>query len=998
MAESSDDSSIFETPELDEIVVMVILVIALTLSYALFPVLADSAPLNNEFGVESNSGGDNLTGDNTQSDDNLTNNSNQSGDASSGTAGGSLSRASSYRISGRLYRNQNASILFVGHSPHRVYWRQDAYQTFTGTGWKRKEGLDRFTSESRDVQRTSETFSTTVQLHGEATALPTVWEPTAYHNLSQPVYTTATGGLKTKKPVPAGTSYELEVSRPVRDQETLRKTELDPTGINSTYTQLPENTSPLISQFTESITEDAETPYGKARAIEHWLESNKEYSLNISRPKDENIVNSFIFDMEKGYCQYFASSMVVMLRSQGIPARYVAGFAPGEKVDNNTYVVRENKGHAWVEVFISDVGWVRMDPTPLDGRTAADRRQRAKSDQSFSEVSDQYSLELNRSLKPGVAVTVTVRRGRQSAGGVQVQFNGELVGTTNEAGNVTAQVPYDENLTISLKNQPVRTSFGLPPKTNFQRSAESQSSRQTLAATTQANDEDKTNSGYTETFQLPSNVSFRIQDTPVSGHPITIQVLVADVPLRNGTVKLNGTSMGRTDDNGTIQFRIPTSVGNTAMLTAERGEIQGQKQLRIDAKPPIANAGPNLTVHSFEEFTLNGSASHDDTRITNYSWDVDNDDIFELTGQTVTHNYSQTGSRTVRLRVEDAAENTDTDTVRISVEPQNTTVELSIEPPAPLPVALPGMPVAVSVTQNGTPVENARILINDQLVGSTTNGTLILSLPLANQATIQASYQGSRATTQLSGLFRNLAIIVVAAVLLLFATYKILTRYFETLNRLFHFILSMVYYARDKFPNAIVSIAHYLGDILEEIRVMSLLEVCHRLRKSLPTLSLAVLITNSKSSLDKLRLFILHLLQDTEHQQGVDNTSTAVSFSESAQDTDPPPIMTIREVWREFIRQVHPSQLHTRTPGEVARYAIGQGYPEQPVFTITEAFRETEYGNRTPSESTLTHAGNALDRIENSQESYPSHGTQGSDNPEDDTESKTGDSEGDGSQ
>ena len=83
------------------------------------------------------------------------------------------------------------------------------------------------------------------------------------------------------------------------------------------------------------------------------------------------MADTFIFEMEEGYCEYFATAMTTMLRTQGIPARYTVGYTTGQEIDDNTYEVRGMNAHAWVEVYFPEVGWVRFDPTPGGERLEA---------------------------------------------------------------------------------------------------------------------------------------------------------------------------------------------------------------------------------------------------------------------------------------------------------------------------------------------------------------------------------------------------------------------------------------------------------------------------------------------------------------------------------------------------------------------------------------------------------------------------------------------------
>lgn len=129
-----------------------------------------------------------------------------------------------------------------------------------------------------------------------------------------------------------------------------------------------------IQQLADQIVAQAGavTPYDKAKAIESWLRVNITYNEAIPQPP-ENIdpVEWFLFELREGYCNYYASAMILMLRSQGIPARMAAGFAQGEfDAATGQYLVRERDAHTWVEVYFPSYGWVEFEPTsaqqPLD--------------------------------------------------------------------------------------------------------------------------------------------------------------------------------------------------------------------------------------------------------------------------------------------------------------------------------------------------------------------------------------------------------------------------------------------------------------------------------------------------------------------------------------------------------------------------------------------------------------------------------------------------------
>ena len=114
------------------------------------------------------------------------------------------------------------------------------------------------------------------------------------------------------------------------------------------------------------------SPAERARRLENHLMENYSYTLDFMGRSADNPIEDFLFRYRSGQCEYFASSMVLMLRSQGIPARLVTGFLGGEyNPFEGYYIVRENNAHAWVEAYLAGEGWRIFDPTPPAGRPAA---------------------------------------------------------------------------------------------------------------------------------------------------------------------------------------------------------------------------------------------------------------------------------------------------------------------------------------------------------------------------------------------------------------------------------------------------------------------------------------------------------------------------------------------------------------------------------------------------------------------------------------------------
>jgi transglutaminase-like putative cysteine protease len=130
--------------------------------------------------------------------------------------------------------------------------------------------------------------------------------------------------------------------------------------------------TPRISTLAAQVM-DQGTPAERARRVELFLTENYTYTLNFSGRSAANPIEDFLFRYKSGQCEYFASSMVLMLRSQGIPARLVTGFLGGDyNPFEGYYIVRGNNAHAWVEAYLGTEGWRVFDPTPPAGRPAAE--------------------------------------------------------------------------------------------------------------------------------------------------------------------------------------------------------------------------------------------------------------------------------------------------------------------------------------------------------------------------------------------------------------------------------------------------------------------------------------------------------------------------------------------------------------------------------------------------------------------------------------------------
>lgn len=138
-----------------------------------------------------------------------------------------------------------------------------------------------------------------------------------------------------------------------------------PTEITDRYLQLPRSLPSRIKTLAEKIAGDLPTPYDQAAAITTYLRNEMTYVSPIPEPPSgQDPVDWFLFKNKQGFCQYYASAEVLLLRSLGIPARYSVGYAQGEPDETRTnFIVREKESHAWPEVYFPGIGWVEFEPT-----------------------------------------------------------------------------------------------------------------------------------------------------------------------------------------------------------------------------------------------------------------------------------------------------------------------------------------------------------------------------------------------------------------------------------------------------------------------------------------------------------------------------------------------------------------------------------------------------------------------------------------------------------
>jgi transglutaminase-like putative cysteine protease len=263
----------------------------------------------------------------------------------------------------------------------RYYWRSVIYDVYTGAGWA-----------------TSRTSSQNIQANTPLIpGLLSGYKPLHLDvRMAEPEGTLFWSGMLFSADVPITTDWRVRpASNLFADQTSLLQADIFaalttadsyraesylpnvpiadlraspaiyPEEIARRYLPLPKSVPERVGQLAQEITAGMDTPYEKAQAIEEYLRANYPYDLEISAPpEDADVADYFLFELKRGYCDYYATAMVVLARSSGLPARFVSGYAPGAyDASNAQYIVREMDAHSWAEVYFPGIGWVEFEPT-----------------------------------------------------------------------------------------------------------------------------------------------------------------------------------------------------------------------------------------------------------------------------------------------------------------------------------------------------------------------------------------------------------------------------------------------------------------------------------------------------------------------------------------------------------------------------------------------------------------------------------------------------------
>lgn len=281
------------------------------------------------------------------------------------------------------------TVVFTVTSTVERYYRGETKAFYTGKGWlsvspaepvqnpeflQAERFLPTSTLETKRVEQTVHVQDTMVPLifgHSEVTG---VTGPNISPNTLS--YSFLDSRLEVNQMEP-GDTYTVISEVPYHDEVALKSAAMPPpdmlTGPLQSYISLPANLPKRIRELALEVTQDAKTPYERAKALEDYLSGNYRYETeDVPIPKEkQDFVDQFLFESRRGYCDHFSSSFVVMARTLGMPTRWVKGFTRGDvdltydgkSDDEYLYTVRNKNAHSWAEVYFDGIGWVAFEPT-----------------------------------------------------------------------------------------------------------------------------------------------------------------------------------------------------------------------------------------------------------------------------------------------------------------------------------------------------------------------------------------------------------------------------------------------------------------------------------------------------------------------------------------------------------------------------------------------------------------------------------------------------------
>lgn len=286
------------------------------------------------------------------------------------------------------------------------YWRGESLAYYTGEGWVESKQEMNAAYDIVDLNRKLNTIGAdlSVETRKLTATVTMLQEPAPILFVAFPITRMTDVGTATnpnhlhwepmnatmnftgKSEYPMKYSFESDI--PLVNEEKLRQLTRAPQANNRNYQQylqIPQTMPSRVGALAKQITAGHTNDYDRLQALVAYLKTSRQFTYtnhpDLSLKQSEDFVDSFLFEMKQGYCDYFSSALIMMARSLDIPARWVKGFASGSKdfslsnlvhtprdaaqgTDAGTYVVRNSDAHSWAEIYIDGFGWLTVEATP----------------------------------------------------------------------------------------------------------------------------------------------------------------------------------------------------------------------------------------------------------------------------------------------------------------------------------------------------------------------------------------------------------------------------------------------------------------------------------------------------------------------------------------------------------------------------------------------------------------------------------------------------------
>jgi transglutaminase-like putative cysteine protease len=249
-----------------------------------------------------------------------------------------------------------------------LYWRSFTYDEYTGRGWASSATEQRSWAAGQLLSAPQASHHLLI----EQIIRPLDAGDGTVYAAGQPVRMDRTSDVATRPPddlfgvqIDPSQRYTVWSSVPTVTSDTLKATGIRyPDWIRARYLSLPASVPERVKDLAISLTAGEPTPYDRVEAIEGYLREIP-YSLDVSRPPlGRDVVDYFLYDLHQGYCDYYASAMVVLARAAGIPARLAVGYAEGNyDLNSRHFRVTKADAHSWAEVYFPNIGWVPFEAT-----------------------------------------------------------------------------------------------------------------------------------------------------------------------------------------------------------------------------------------------------------------------------------------------------------------------------------------------------------------------------------------------------------------------------------------------------------------------------------------------------------------------------------------------------------------------------------------------------------------------------------------------------------